>query len=71
VLKSEKRVFKVLDDKIMTFKFLQKNTGLSRVGLLGALLRLCARGEVKTEFFGRMYVIQACTLPRQGNVWGE
>jgi len=67
VTDSERRVLDALGGgKVATFKYLMRKTGLSRTGLLGALLRLSARDEVEIEFFGSMYVVQlARTLPEK------
>jgi len=57
---TEKRVLEAIPPgKVTTFGFLMRKTGLSRVGLLGALLRLCARGKVKIEFLGQTYIISS------------
>ena len=61
---TEKRVLEALPPgKVVTFGFLMRKAGLSRVGLLGALLRLCARGKVKIEFFGQIYIISRVETP--------
>ena len=56
--KNEERVLDALGDShIEGFTFLQKKTGLSRNGVIAALLRLLISGKIKIEVLWGMYVI--------------